>query len=386
MATRPRLARILSLRDFEDAARRHLPRPVYEYIAGGSEENLAREANRSAFDRYAFVPRVFVDVSSTKPDTELFGQQFAAPFGIAPLGLSALSAYRGDVVLARGAMSANIPMIMSGSSLIPLETVAEVNRDTWFQAYLPGGEHQRDALIKRVAKAGFHTLVITADTPVAANRENNIRAGFSTPLRPSVRLAWEGITHPRWLCGTFLKTCIRHGLPHFENNYAHRGAPILSKHILRDFSDRGRTDWMALDRIRSQWRGRLIVKGILNPTDTTQARGLGVDGIIVSNHGGRQLDAAVPPLLVLPRIVEAAGDMPVMLDGGIRRGTDVLKALALGAKFVFIGRPFGYSAAFAGEAGVCHAARLLHDEITRNMALLGLTRIADLKPEALVSV
>ncbi|MCP1172557.1 alpha-hydroxy acid oxidase [Ralstonia chuxiongensis] len=386
MATRPRLDHILSLRDFEPAARRHLPRPVYEYIAGGAEENLAREANRSAFNRYAFVPRVLVDVSSTTTTTELFGQQFAAPFGIAPLGLSALSAYRGDAVLARGALSANIPMVMSGSSLIPLETVAEVNRDAWFQAYLPGEEHQRDALIERVAKAGFHTLVITADTPVAANRENNIRAGFSTPLRPSLRLAWQGITHPRWLCGTFLKTCIRHGLPHFENNYAHRGAPILSKHVLRDFSDRGRIDWGTLDRIRNRWRGRLIVKGILSPNDAKLACALGVDGIIVSNHGGRQLDAAVPPLLVLPQIVEAAGDTTVMMDGGIRRGTDVLKALALGAKFVFVGRSFAYSAALAGEFGVCHAARLLHDEITRNMALLGVTRIADLKPESLVSV
>ncbi|MCW0038147.1 alpha-hydroxy-acid oxidizing protein, partial [Acinetobacter baumannii] len=184
------------------------------------------------------------------------------------------------------------------------------------------------ALLDRVAAAGVQTLVITVDTPVAANRENNVRAGFSTPLRPGPGLAWQGISHPRWLFGSFLKTLWRHGMPHFENNYAHRGAPILSASVMRDFSDRSHLAWPHLAAIRQRWHGQLVVKGILSAADAVLARDHGADGLIVSNHGGRQLDGAVAPLRVLPGIVRAVPGLPVMLDSGVRRGTDVLKALA----------------------------------------------------------
>jgi len=245
---------------------------------------------------------------------------------------------------------------------------------------------QIDALIERVARAGFETLVITVDSQVAGNRENNIRAGFSTPLRPTLRLALDGITHPRWLFGTFLRTLLRHGMPHFENNYATRGAPILSPSVLRDYSDRGHLTWEHLHRVRAHWKGRLVVKGILDRDDARTARDAGADGIIVSNHGGRQLDGAVAALRVLPGIVAAVPDIPVMMDGGIRRGTDVLKALALGAKFVFVGRPFGYAAAIAGVAGVDHVIGLLSAEVLRDMAILGVTDLASLDPRRLVKV
>lgn len=373
-----RLRRILCLDDFEPAAKEHLPRPLFGYVAGAAETNASLNGNRRAFDKYRFVPHVMVNIAGRNTATNLFSQPFAAPVGIAPLGLSALTAYRGDLVLAKAAAAARIPMIMSGSSLIRLEEVAAVYPQAWFQAYLPGEPAAIAALVERVKRAGFETLVITVDTPVAANRENNVRAGFSTPLRPSFRLAWEGLTHPRWLAGTFAATILRHGMPHFENNYATRGAPILSPTVERDFSDRGHLDWWHLSAIRKQWDGVLIIKGILGAADARRAREHGVDGIIVSNHGGRQLDGAVSPLTVLPSIVEACPDLPVMIDGGIRRGSDVIKALALGAQAAFVGRPFAYAASIAGAEGVGHAIRLVTSEISRNMAMLGVNRVDEL--------
>jgi L-lactate dehydrogenase (cytochrome) len=376
----------LSLDDFETAARTHLPRPIFGYIAGAVESDWSRDDNRAAFAEYGFVPRVLVDMSGRSQKTTLFGHTYAAPFGIAPIGISALYAYRGDLVMAAAAAAANIPMIMSGSSLIRLEDVAAQSKGTWFQAYLPGDIPDITALIERVARAGFGTLVVTVDSQVAGNRENNIRSGFSTPLRPSARLAWDGITRPRWLFGTFLRTMLRHGMPHFENNYARRGPPILSSDVLRDFSDRGHLTWEHFRLIRRLWKGPLVIKGILDKDDALIARDAGADGIIVSNHGGRQLDGAVSALRVLPRIAEACPGMPVMLDGGVRRGTDVLKALALGATCVFAGRPFGYAASIAGAPGVAHAIGLLVAEIDRNMAMLGITDLRELDARRLLRI
>jgi L-lactate dehydrogenase (cytochrome) len=384
--TTKRLERLLSLDDFEAAARRHLPRCIFGYIAGAAETDWSLKDNREAFAEIGFLPRVLIDVSKRSLATQLFGHTYAAPFGIAPLGISALYAYRGDIVLATAAAAANVPMIMSGSSLIPLEEVARQSKAAWFQAYLPGDVPRIVDLIGRIARAGFETLVITVDSQVAGNRENNIRAGFSTPLRPTLRLAWDGITHPRWLFGTFLRTLLRHGMPYFENNYARRGPPIMSPNVLRDYSDRGHLTWEHLQLVRRLWKGRLVVKGILDKQDARAARESGADGIIVSNHGGRQLDGAVAALRVLPEIAATCPDVPVMMDGGIRRGTDVLKALALGAKFVFVGRPVGYAAAIAGAAGVGHAIGLLAAEVSRDMAILGVTALQDLGPQRLFRV
>jgi L-lactate dehydrogenase (cytochrome) len=275
-------------------------------------------------------------------------------------------------------------MVMSGSSLIRLEEVAAENPDAWFQAYLPGETARIAALLDRVAAAGFATLMVTVDVAVLPSRENNVRAGFSTPLRPSLRLAWDGITHPRWLFGNALRTIVRHGMPHFENSFAERGAPILARNVERDFSKRDHLSWTHLEQIRRQWKGRLVVKGIMSVADARIAREGGVDGIVVSNHGGRQLDSTVSPLRVLPEIAAEAGAMTVMMDSGIRRGTHVLKALALGAKFVFVGRPFNYAASIGGEAGVRHAISLLAAEIDRDMALLGINRVEEMTRERLL--
>ncbi len=326
------------------------------------------------------MPRTLVDVSARSSAATLFGREYAAPFGIAPMGICALTAYRGDIVLAQAATAEKVPMIFSGSSLIRLEDViaAAGEQPPWFQAYLPGDAPKIEALIDRVARAGYETLVLTVDVPVPANRENNVRAGFSTPLRPSLRLAWDGLTHPRWLFGTFVRTLLAHGMPHFENNFATRGAPVLSAQAVRDSTGRGHLNWEHFRRIRGQWKGRLVVKGILHIDDARIARDAGADGIIVSNHGGRQLDGAVAPLRVLAEIVAECPRIAVMMDSGVRRGTDVLKALALGAKFVFVGRPFNYAAALGGEAGVRQAIRLLAAEISTGMAMLGITSLDQL--------
>ncbi len=380
-----RLQRILSLDDFEAAARSHLPRPLFGYISGAAEDNTSLKANRQVFQDWQFQTRVMVDVAQRSQQTTVFGDTYASPFGIAPVGISAISAYRGDLVLAQAAANAGIPAIMSGTSLIRMEEVQQAAPSTWFQAYLPGDTSRIDGLIERIKTAGFKTLVVTVDIPVWANRENNVRTGFSMPLRPSLRLAWDGMLRPRWLAGTFLRTLAKHGMPHFENSFATRGAPMLSNSAIRDTTGRDHLNWQHLAEIRRRWSGNLVIKGILSEHDARRAVEIGADGIIVSNHGGRQLDGTAAPLTMLPRIVDQVGHQTVvMMDSGVRRGADVLKALALGAQMVFLGRPFMYAAAVGGQAGVDHAISLLRDEVDRNMAMLGACSVHDIGAECLV--
>jgi L-lactate dehydrogenase (cytochrome) len=379
-----RLRMILALDDFEAPARRYLPRPMYGYVSGGAETNASLRANRAAFDDYAFVPRVLVDVSARSTKTTLFGRAYDAPFGIAPMGGSSMAAYQGDIVLARAAAAANVPMIMSGASLTRLEDVRAAGRTSWFQAYLPGDDAAIKPLIERVARAGFDTLVLTVDVPVGANRENNVRSGFNRPLRPTLRLAWDSALRPRWLFGMFLRTLVLHGMPHFENTGTR--APLITRTAERYSGPRDKLSWPHLELMRRIWKGRLVLKGVLDPRDARIARESGVDGVIVSNHGGRQLDGSIAPLRALPEVAAEARGMTVMMDSGIRRGTDVLKALALGAQFVFVARPFLYAAAIAGDAGVHHAIKLLREEVDRDMALLGITALEQMSRERLVDL
>ena len=380
----PRVLRnILSLEDLEPAARRFLPRPIFGYISGGVETDTALRANRSAFDEYHFVPRVLVSTRGRNQKRDLLGQTYDLPFGIPPMGGIMLAAYDGDAVLARVAGTLNIPMIQSGASLTKLERLREINSKAWFQAYLPGEPAVITPLVERAQNAGFGTLVLTVDVQVSANRENNVRTGYSSPLKPSLRLGWDGAIRPRWLFGTFLRTLVNHGLPHLENMGFER-TPVLSGTIERPQSARDGLAWEHVELMRKLWKGKLVLKGVLAREDVRIARESGVDGIMVSNHGGRQLDYTVAPLRMLPMARAEAGGMAIMLDSGVRRGTDVLKALALGADFVFIGRPFLYAAAIGGEAGVRHAVKLLRDEIDRNMAMLGISELGQLKREMLV--
>src|SRR5712691_6988174 len=234
------LARILALDDFEDPARRYLPRPMFGYVSGGAETNASLRANRAAFDEIEFSPRVLVDVSARTAKATLFGRGYAAPFGVAPMGGTSMAAFRGDVVLARAAGEANIPMIMSGASLTRLEDVRAAGSTAWFQAYLPGETGPITRLVDRIARSGFDTLVLTVDVPVSANRENNVRSGFSRPLRPTLRLAWECSLRPRWLFGMFLRTLLMVGMPHFENMGAR--IPLITR-ASRGDGERDRLAW-----------------------------------------------------------------------------------------------------------------------------------------------
>lgn len=377
------LRKILALEDFEGVARKRIPRPIFGYVSGGVETNASLRGNRAAFDDLAFVPKTLVDTTGRTQQTRLFGRSYDLPFGISPMGGTAMAAYQGDLVLARAAAKANIPMIMSGAALTPLEQLRQQGPTAWFQAYLPGEDDTITRMVERVARAGYDTLVLTVDVQVAANRENNVRSGFYTPLRPSLRLAWDGLIRPRWLLGMLARTLILHGMPHFENMGPR--VPLISRTGERGRGRRDQLSWRHVELMRRLWKGRLVLKGILDKDDARIARDSGVDGVIVSNHGGRQLDGSVAPLRVLPGIVAQAGDMTVMMDSGIRRGTDVLKALALGAHFVFLGRPFLYAAAVAGEPGVQHAIRLLREEIDRDMAMLGITSPTAMKREFLMN-
>lgn len=380
----PSLQKFLSLHDFEVAAQKHLPRMLHGYMAGGVETDWSLTDNRRAFAEWGFLPRVLVDARARHTRATLFGREYAAPFGIPPMGSSALLAYRGDIVLAAAARAKNIPFIMSASSLIRLEDIIAANAEAWYQAYLPGEPSRIEPLVDRVIAAGFKTFVLTVDVQVSSNRENNIRNGYTIPLKPTFRLFWQGATHPRWAFGTWFKTLQAHGMPHFENMDAGRGPPILSRDLERAFGARDGLSWDHLDLIRKRFPGKVLIKGVLHPDDVARAREMGVDGFMVSNHGGRQLDGAVSGLRMLPDIVKVAGGLPVIYDGGIRRGTDVMKAYALGADFVFVGRPMLCAAAVRGQAGVERAIDLLQEEIHRDLALIGVNTMDALGPELLM--
>jgi L-lactate dehydrogenase (cytochrome) len=377
-----RLKGILCLEDFEEPARRFLPRPIFGYISGGVENNASRTANRAAFDDYQFLPRVLVNTRARHQKTTIFGRTYDLPFGFPPMGGTSLAAYKGDTVLARVAAELNTVMIQSGASLTPLERVKEVGPTAWFQAYLPGDPEIITPLVERAQRAGFEVLVLTVDVQVSANRENNVRSGYSSPLKPTARLTWDCMVRPRWSFGTFLRTVMSQGMPHLENMGFPR-LPILGN-IERPRMARDGLCWEHVELMRRIWKGKLVLKGVLSPGDVRIARESGVDGLMVSNHGGRQLDYTVAPLRMLPAVVAEAGGMTIMMDSGIRRGTDVLKALALGAQFVFVGRPFLYAASIGGKAGVRHAASLLREEISRDMAMLGISSLAEMKRELLV--
>lgn len=373
VSTVPRhLRNYLALGDFETVARHRLPRMIFGFVDGAVETGAAMKEARAGFETLALVPRVLRNVSVRNQPKSLFGKSYSSPFGISPLGGAAMIAYRGDLALAEAAAGSNIPMILSASSLVKLEDVQRKNPDAWFQAYLAGDQSRIDPMVDRIAAAGYQTLVVTADTPVPGNREHNIRSGFGMPIKVTPRVALDSLLHPRWFLGTILRTFLTDGVPHFENMDAAQGPPMMSQRAVRNMNNRDQLAWTHIEAIRRRWKGRLVIKGILTAADAKIARDCGADGVIVSNHGGRQLDCALSPMAALPEIRASLPDIAVMLDGGIRRGTDVLKALAQGADFVFLGRPFLYAAALAGPAGVHHAIRLLKEEIDRDMALAGL--------------
>lgn len=386
-AIRPdsKLARIRNLQDFETAVHDRLPRAVYTYVASGSEDGVTLRRNRDAFLDWRFETRILTDVAERDPQVDLFGRAYAAPFGIAPMGGSAVVAYDADLAMARAAAALRVPFVLSANSITPMEEVARAAPGAWFAAYQDPDPAKVAAMVARVARAGFAVLVLTADVPVGSNREADARRGFRQPIRPTPQLAWDAATHPGWLLGTLVHTFAKRGLPRIDN-LEPEGGPHLFSGGVSSIAAHDRLSWRHVDLIRRLWDGPLVIKGVLSPEDAARARASGADGIIVSNHGGRQLDHSATPLDVLRTIRAKAQDMTVMIDSGFRRGTDVLTSLALGARLAFVGRPFLFAAALAGEAGVKHAISLLAQEIDTDMALLGLHNLQELREDMLIAV
>jgi len=375
----------LSIADLARIARRTLPASVYGYVSGGSDDQTSLRANRAAFERWRFRPRPLVDVSQRSLNVALFGTPYAMPIGIAPMGVAGLCGFDADMALARAAMAAHVPAILSAASTTALERVMHAAPGTWYQAYLPA---QRDIilpLLQRLRAANVNVLVVTVDVPIAAVRENELRNGFSVPLRLTPRLVAGALTRPVWLMRTFARTLLRQGIPHFENFTATRGGPILTTNHQDHRAGRAAMTWDVMADVRAHWPGVLLIKGILRAEDARRAQRMGCDGIIASNHGGRQLDGAITPLDALPAIVAAVPQtFPVLIDGGFRRGTDILKALALGARCVFLGRAAMYGLAAGGQAGVTHALSLLRRELDTDLALLGCPDVVRLCPDYLI--
>lgn len=379
-----KLDRLLSVADFERRAKKVLPRCVYGFVRGGTEDEQSLRANRQAFDDLGFLPRGLNVVDQRDISTELWGRRYAMPLGIAPTGVCGLVRHECDLELARAARQARVPFIISGSSSVPMERLQEETRDNWYQAYFPGDRTRISRILERLSAAKIEVLVVTIDTCVAANRENNARLDFIIPFRMTPRLLLDGALHPRWSLGVFLKTLRANGVPRFANLYEEIGPPITQEPAHGFRTGRDRLSWDDMAWLRGQWKGRLVLKGVMHPQDARKAEKLGADGIIVSNHGGRQLDGTIAPLAALPAIIDAvSGTFPVMIDGGFRRGTDVLKAIALGARLVFVGRATLYGAAVAGESGARRVLSILSSELDRNMALLGCAQLSEVGKDLL---
>jgi L-lactate dehydrogenase (cytochrome) len=374
-----KLNRLLNVQEFEKEALRLLPRSVGGFLFGGAEDGHTLKENQAVFNRLLFRPQGLTGVSNRSQSIELWGKTYSSPIGISPIGVAALARHHCDLILARAAVSEQVPFILSGSSSVPLEIIAQHAPGSWYQGYLPGDVARLENLLLRLEAAKFETLVVTIDTPVGANRETNERNGFVLPLKLNPRLMWDGITHPAWTIKVFLQTLMRDGIPRFSNQTHEVGNPITQDQPNGFRSGWDKLDWDHLRWLRDRWKGRLLIKGVLHDADARKAVQCGLDGLIVSNHGGRQLDSSISTLQALPPVVAAVPrDFPVMIDGGFRRGTDVMKALALGARMVFMGRPMLAGAAVAGDQGVHRVINILRSEIDRNQALLGcadITRI-----------
>ena len=363
---------VWNIADLRRLARARLPQVVWDYIEGGAEDEITSRANREAFAALRFAPRVLVNTSQRSLKTTLLGRQYDAPFGIAPMGATGLVWHGADIKLARAARAANLPFALSTHAFAtPASVARESGCAPWFQLYMsPERQVAREALV-RAQEAGCDTLLLTADVPVGGNREYNDRNGFCIPFQLGLANVLDGMAHPRWLAQVFVRSRLY--------ARAHETAPP-------GWSERRDVlDWRDFIWLRNAWHGKLLVKGVLTPEDAILAADLGADGIIISNHGGRQLDGAPSPMEVLPQITAAVkGRIAIIADSGFRRGSDIVKALALGADFVLVGRAALYGAAANGEKGVQRALQILCKEVDRTLALIGCRSIAELGPRFLL--
>jgi isopentenyl diphosphate isomerase/L-lactate dehydrogenase-like FMN-dependent dehydrogenase len=369
-----------NIEDLRRIAQSRLPRVAWDYLERGAEDDVTTAANRAAFERIQFEPRTLVDVSARSLRHTLFGKTYTAPFGIAPTGAAGLYSFEADIALARAAATAGVPFVLSTASFVAMERVArEAEGSKWFQLYMSKDREAAERLVRRAFDAGYEALVVTTDVPVGANREYNLRNGFSIPFNINARNVVDGLLHPRWLAQVFLRTLLSSGVPRFQNVDSNVGGRIISKDLSAFRARRDALDWSDMAWLRTIWPRKLLIKGVLFADDARLALQHGADGVVVSNHGGRQLDGARAAIDALPAIVEAVGGrMPVLFDSGVRRGADIVKALALGADFVFTGRATLYGAAAGGEAGVARALELLRTETDRVMALIGCNTVAEL--------
>ena len=365
-----------NIADLREAAKRRLPRGLFEYVDRGTENEVSIRANRQSFDSVQFVPRPLIDVAGRSMKTALFGKEHSAPIVIAPTGLAGMLWHEGEIAAARAAKQAGIPFTLSTASITSLEEVAaKAGGELWFQLYLWPKMEMSYELVKRARAAGYQTLVVTIDSVVNGNREHNRRNGFTIPLRLTARNLIDGALHPRWTLGVMGRYLMGSGMPEFAN------FPQEIRTDLRGNSKGGGVlvpknesqTWEHIRTLREMWPdGPLIVKGILHPQDARNAIDCGADGIVVSNHGARTLDGAVSPMQVVQAIAaEVNKQATILLDSSVMRGSDIVKALALGADAVMIGRATLWGIAADGQPGATLALDILKSEIDRVMAYLG---------------
>lgn len=364
---------IFSVNDYRSAARRRLPKMVFDYLEGGADDESGLTHNRAAFDRWALRPRRLADVSRRDQSVRLLGRTIAAPLVIAPTGLNGAFWPKGDLALARAAGKAGIPFALSTASNLSIEDVARgADADRWFQLYVVHRNLAR-SLVRRALAADYSTLILTVDVAVNGFRERDLRNGFAMPFKPSLRTAVDGLAHPRWLW-----SYLTNGMPQLENFATDDVSDTASQAaVLRREMDAS-FDWDDLRRLRDEWPRKLLVKGIVTPEDAARCVDAGVDGVIVSNHGARQLADLPAPLDVLPELCDAIPSAHVLVDSGVRRGADVVKAAALGAGAVLLGRATLYGLAAAGESGVSDVIGMIKQEIDRTLALIGCPAIDQL--------
>jgi L-lactate dehydrogenase (cytochrome)/(S)-mandelate dehydrogenase len=377
--------------DLREQARRRLPKAIFEFIERGSEDDVLIQHNVDALRRIKFTPRTLRDVSARDTSIELFGKKRATPLIIGPTGTADLLCHRGESAIAGAAGEAGVPFTLATSSTTSMDVIREVaTAGLWMQMYLWERRDLSFQVVERAAALGAEALVLTVDTPMWPNREFNKRNGMANPIRPNVRLARSFLSRPGWMLRVLGRYMLAGGLPKFANYPAEIGGKVSGP--VNRVTNSASVCWDDVAELRRRWPNRLLLKGILNREDAIKAADHGVDGIIVSNHGGRTFDASPASIEVLGGIVEAVGSrLTVIFDSGVRRGSDVLKALAIGADAVMIGRATLYGAAAGGREGAARALTILRDEISTAMAMVGVTALdqldrsylkADTLPEA----
>jgi L-lactate dehydrogenase (cytochrome) len=371
------MALALTVDDLRGQARRRLPRAVFEYVDRGAYDERTMADNRDVFARVRFRQRVMVDVDRRKLATTVAGQACAMPVVLGPTGLTGLVHADGEIHACRAAQSEGVPYCLSTASICSIEDVREaVDAPFWFQLYMMRDRGFVRSLVERARDAGCPVLVLTVDLAVQGQRHRDIRNGLSVPLRPSLRNAWDLVTHPAWAASVLMGRRRT-----FGNFSGHQGmgndVGAIARWIGEQFD--ASMHWGDLEWLRALWPGKLIVKGVLDAADARMAARLGADGVVVSNHGGRQLDGAPATLAALPAVVEAVeGRCEVHLDGGVRSGQDVAKALALGATSAWLGRAFLYGLGAGGGAGVRRALEIIRRELDVTLALLGRRDVRDI--------